>query len=72
MSVVESIMTRDLVVGRPDETVTTAVERLGQADVGALLVVQEDALIGIVSEREYEWRALAGAPAASSSRRARS
>jgi CBS domain-containing protein len=38
---------------RPDETVYAALELLAQREVGALVVMQQGRLVGIVSERDY-------------------
>lgn len=38
---------------RPDETVYAALELLAQYEVGALVVMQQGRLVGIVSERDY-------------------
>lgn len=37
----------------PDATVYSAIERMAEKGVGALLVLTGDALIGIISERDY-------------------
>ncbi len=37
----------------PDETVFEAIRRMDAADVGALMVVENDRLIGVLSERDY-------------------
>ena len=37
----------------PDETVYEAVRRMEAADVGALMVVEGERLLGVVSERDY-------------------
>lgn len=37
----------------PDETVYAALELMAQTDVGALLVMFDDGLLGILSERDY-------------------
>lgn len=37
----------------PDETVFEAIRRMDAADVGALMVVEEGRLLGVLSERDY-------------------
>lgn len=37
----------------PDDTVYTAIERMDQKGVGALVVLHDSVLVGIVSERDY-------------------
>ncbi len=37
----------------PDETVFTALQRMAEFDIGALLVCTGDRLVGILSERDY-------------------
>ena len=38
---------------RPDETVYDAIAMMADKNVGALLVVENDQLVGIISERDY-------------------
>lgn len=59
MSLLESIMCRDLVVADGNESVNAAVQRLSGRDVGALLVVREGRLVGILSERDVLRRVVA-------------
>jgi CBS domain-containing protein len=49
---VDTIMHRDLVVVAPDDTVLTAVQRMREHNLGAVLVVKQGALVGIFSERD--------------------
>lgn len=45
----------------PSETVFGAIERMAELDIGALLVIEDDELVGILSERDYARKiALAG------------
>jgi CBS domain-containing protein len=59
MSLLESIMCRDLVVAAEGESVATAAQRLASREVGALLVVRGDRLVGILSERDVLRRVIA-------------
>jgi CBS domain-containing protein len=37
----------------PQESVLTAIQQMAEKEVGALVVLEGDALVGIVSERDY-------------------
>lgn len=38
---------------RPERTVFEALEKMAQANIGALVVTEEDEIVGIMSERDY-------------------
>jgi CBS domain-containing protein len=38
---------------RPDDTVLTALEVMAQHDIGAVLVMEDEHLVGILTERDY-------------------
>jgi CBS domain-containing protein len=44
---------RELFSTRPDATVYEAIEIMADKQVGALLVMEKDELVGIISERDY-------------------
>ena len=52
MASVKSIMRRDLVVASRDESVATAMDRMTMRDVGALIVLCDGRVCGILSERD--------------------
>ena len=59
MTSVETLAKRNLVTATPDETVLAAVERMAERQVGAILVVDGDSLVGIFSERDALARVMA-------------
>lgn len=52
MSTIEGLMQKQLVTASPDEMVDTVVKRMCEAGVGAVLVVENDTLRGVFSERD--------------------
>lgn len=44
---------RDIIAVRPTDTVMGALSLMSQKNVGALLVMEDDKLVGIFSERDY-------------------
>lgn len=58
MSTIDSLMARSIVWASPDETVETAVDRMNDANVGAVLVKPEGEMLSIFTERDVMRRVL--------------
>lgn len=56
---VTHIMTRQLILATPEETVQTIAMRMTEARVSSILVVEEERLLGIVTDRDLRSRILA-------------
>ena len=59
MSVIESLMKTELVTAKADETVAHAAWSMARNGVGAVLVLEGDALAGVLSERDVLVRVVA-------------
>jgi CBS domain-containing protein len=59
MAIIGSLMKTDMVMVRPDATVAEAARTMAENQVGAVLVVEGDALRGILSERDLVSRIVA-------------
>lgn len=56
---IQSVLKQRLVVATPDETVAVAAKRMAEHRIGALLVVKDQRLVGIFSERDIVNRVVA-------------
>ena len=52
MPVVRNHMSRDLLSVEPGETITSVAQRMVERNLGAVLVIDEDRLAGIMTERD--------------------
>jgi CBS domain-containing protein len=59
MTIVESLMKTDLVTARADETVAQAASSMARNGVGAVLVLDGETLVGVLSERDVLVRVVA-------------
>ena len=56
---VSDVMTRDVQVAKPDDTIQRAAKMMSQADAGALPVSDGDKLVGMITDRDIAIRAVA-------------
>ena len=56
---VKEIMTPDVEVARPDDTLETAARMMADLDVGVLPVGENDRLVGMITDRDITTRAVA-------------
>lgn len=56
---VQDIMTRDVTMASPQETIQWAAQRMREMDVGALPVGDNDRLVGMITDRDIAVRAIA-------------
>jgi len=55
----QELMTRDVTIASPDETLRKAAKRMAELDVGALPVSENDRLVGMVTDRDIAVRGIA-------------
>jgi CBS domain-containing protein len=56
---IEDVMTHDVAVVSPDETIQQAARLMDQLDIGALPVAENERLIGMITDRDIVVRAVA-------------
>ena len=56
---VKHVMTREVVVARPDDSICEAARRMAECDAGALPVGENDRLVGVITDRDIAVRAVA-------------
>lgn len=56
---IEQIMSHDVVIASPDDTVQSAAKKMAENDTGALPVGERDTLVGMVTDRDIVIRAVA-------------
>src|SRR5262249_47173066 len=56
---VSEVMTKDVHLLRPDQTIREAARKMAEEDVGALPVAERDHLVGMVTDRDIAIRAVA-------------
>ena len=56
---VREVMSRDVLVASPDDTIEKAAILMGQANCGALPVAENDRLVGMITDRDIALRAVA-------------
>jgi len=59
MEKVSDVMTRDVRVVSPDQTIREAATQMADADVGSLPVGENDRLVGMITDRDIVLRAVA-------------
>lgn len=55
----QELMTRDVNIASPDETLRKVARRMAELDVGALPVSEDDRLVGMVTDRDIAVRGIA-------------
>lgn len=59
MNKISEVMTRDIQVASPDQTIREAAATMAREDIGSLPVGEKDRLIGMVTDRDIVLRAVA-------------
>jgi len=56
---ISEIMTRNVVLANPDQTISDAAQMMAECDTGALPVGENDRLVGVITDRDIAIRAVA-------------
>lgn len=56
---VSEVMTRNVVLGNPNQTIHEAAKLMAECDAGALPVGEDDRLVGVITDRDIAVRAVA-------------
>jgi CBS domain-containing protein len=56
---VSEVMTKDIQLANPDQTIREAARLMSEEDVGALPVAENDRLVGMITDRDIAIRAVA-------------
>jgi len=59
MKKVSEVMTRDIHIAAPDQTIADAAAEMARADIGCLPVGDKDKLVGMITDRDIVVRAVA-------------
>jgi CBS domain-containing protein len=59
MQTISQVMTPDIVIARPEQTIADAARMMAKADVGSLPVGDDDRLVGVLTDRDIVIRAVA-------------
>ncbi|HEU4663599.1 MAG TPA: CBS domain-containing protein [Dokdonella sp.] len=59
MQTISQVMTPDIVIARPDQTIADAARMMAKADIGSLPVGDDDRLVGMLTDRDIVIRAVA-------------
>lgn len=59
MKKVSDVMTRDVHIANPDQTIRQAASEMADADIGSLPVGENDRLVGMITDRDIVLRAVA-------------
>jgi CBS domain-containing protein len=59
MNKISEVMTREIQVARPDQTIREAAMMMAREDIGSLPVGENDKLVGMITDRDIAVRAVA-------------